>query len=133
MKKNAGFSLIELMIAVAILGIIVSIAYPSYQSYLRDSRRADAEGVLVEMAQWMERRYTVDGSYNEGGTPTLPIQQSPRDGAIHYVISISAIGSESFTLTATAQGAQNQDDCGHLSITQTGAKTVTGGGRKCWD
>lgn len=134
MKKNAGFSLIEVMIAVAILGIVASIAYPSYLSYLRDSRRADAEGVLIEMAQWMERQYTVDGSYNENGTPTLPIQKSPRDGAAsHYIISVSSVAEQSFTLTATAQGGQTQEECGDLTITQTGARGSSGPGTRCWD
>ncbi|WP_415882683.1 type IV pilin protein [Neptuniibacter sp. QD34_54] len=134
MKKNAGFTLIELMIAVAIIGIIASVAYPSYLSYLRDSRRADAEGVLIEMSQWMERQYTVDGSYNADGTPTLPIQKSPRDGsATHYQIAITAIDADSFTLTATAQGGQTQEECGNLTLTQTGARGSSGPGTRCWD
>ena len=136
MKKSAGFSLIEVMIAVAILGIVASIAYPSYQSYLRDSRRADAEGVLIEMSQWMERQYTVNGRYDDGAgnAPALPIQKSPRDGtATHYVVSVSAVDTDSFTLTATAQGGQTQEECGNLTLTQTGARGSSGPGTRCWD
>jgi len=134
MKKSLGFTLVEVMIAVAIIGVIASLAYPSYLSYLRDSRRADAEGVLVEMAAWMERRYTVDGQYNQGGTPALPIQKSPRDGAAtHYQISVSAIDEDSFTLTATAVGGQTEEECGNLTITQTGARGSDGPGNDCWD
>ncbi|WP_415897095.1 type IV pilin protein [Neptuniibacter sp. QD72_48] len=136
MKKNEGFSLIELMIAVAILGIIVSIAYPSYLSYLRDSRRADAEGVLIEMSQWMERQYTVNGRYDDGAgnAPNLPIDKSPRDGdATFYEIDVTAIDDDSFTLTATAIGSQTEEECGNLTLTQTGARGSSGPGTRCWD
>lgn len=133
MKKSLGFTLVEVMIAVAIIGVIASLAYPSYLSYLRDSRRADAEGVLVEMAAWMERRYTVDGRYDNGAI-NLPIQKSPRDGAArHYDVAVTASAAESFTLTATAVGGQTEEECGNLTITQTGARGSDGPGNDCWD
>ena len=66
MEKQRGFSLIELMIAVAVVGLIASIAYPSYLDYVRKANRAEAQGSILELAQWMEREFTVNGTYRPG-------------------------------------------------------------------
>ena len=136
MKRNKGFSLLELMIAVAIVGIIASIAYPAYQEYVREARRSDAKAVLIEMSQWMEREYTVNGRYTNASNaaPSLPVVKSPKDGTdVVYNLGVVAT-SNTFTLTATpaAGGPQAGDDCGNLSITQTGAKSASGTATDCW-
>lgn len=123
-----GFSLIELMIAVAIIGILAGIAYPSYQEYVRQTRRADAQSALLELAQFMERRYTGAGSYSPCN---LPFNRSPRDGgAAFYTIAATVCTASTFTLTATPTGSMAGDACGNIVITHTGQKTTSG--TNCW-
>lgn len=139
-SKQQGFTLIEVMIVVAIIAILASIAYPSYQNQVRDARRADAAGVLTEAAQWMERFYTENGRYdqNRAGVATdtgglFPFDQAPIDGAAAYNITLSAVAQNSFTVQAAPTGPQTGDDCGNLTLTNTGAKAATGGTvAECW-
>ena len=119
-QKQRGFTLIELMITVAIVGILASIAYPSYQDSVMKSRRADAKGALLGLANTMERNFTTTNSY-VGVTPT---------NTDYYTITITATAS-SYTLSAAPVGAQVNDSCGTLTLTQTGVKAVTGTGA-CW-
>lgn len=133
MHATRGFTLIELMIVVAVVAILASIAYPSYQEQIRKSRRAQAKADLVEMAQVLERRFTVNNSY----AGALPFAGSPREAsgaAVRYAITPNPIpAGTTFTLTATPQGAQASDKCGTLSLTQAGVKAATGGTvQECW-
>lgn len=121
-----GFSLIELMIVVAIVAILGVIAYPSYMDNVTAARRADAQAVLMEAAQYMERFYTENNRYDQdtGGTAvTLPaaLAQSPRDGATkYYDISVQSSSSSTYRLRATPKNAQSGD--GFLDITNTYVK-----------
>lgn len=92
--------MIELMIVVAIIGIIAAVAYPSYQENVRQTRRSSAQADLMELAQWMERQYAQDYSYLEGGNqPVLPFTVSPRNGAAFYNLSFSGnVTQNAFTL-----------------------------------
>jgi len=133
MKKHTGFTLIELMIVVAIIGIIAAIAYPSYQRYIQETRRGQAQADLLELAQFMERRYSNGFDYRDGGgNPDLPFTQSPREGnPVAYLISFSEdVERAAFTLQAVPQGIQAEDDCGTLTIDETGAKGAEEAG--CW-
>lgn len=135
-KQNSkGFTLIELMIVVAVISILAAIAYPSYQDSVRKSRRADAKAALLELAQFMERNYTLSNQYDKdsaGNAVALPFTESPKDGTSKfYNLTISASAAQSFTLSAAPKNAQATDVCGTLSLTNTGVKSATGTGQ-CW-
>ena len=136
MIKSKGFTLIELMIVVAIVGILAAVAYPSYQRYVQDSRRSDARANLVQLAQFMERYYTANGRYVDGGgnAPALPFTESPRDGNDkYYDLQLQGVNAQNYTLTATPKGAMAGDRCGTLSINQAGVKAASGGSvDECW-
>lgn len=135
MKKQQGFSLIELMIVVAIVAILASIAYPSYQQYVIKSWRNTAAGCLLDLAQGMERRYTSNMSYVGAALPAANC--TAENGiAARYIFSFPvAAAAQTYTLRAVPQGAQASDtQCGTLSITQAGARAETGSGsvQDCW-
>jgi type IV pilus assembly protein PilE len=115
-QTHLGFTLIELMIAVAIIGILASIAYPSYQDSVMKSRREDAKGVLLGLANAMERRFTETNSYVGATNPAA---------GTYYTVTISAPTASSYTLSAAPTGAQTTDKCGTLTLTQTGVKGFT--------
>jgi len=123
-----GFTLIELMIVVAIVGILSSIAYSSYQSSVAKSRRQAAQGCLMELAQYMERYYTSNMSY---ASATLPTQQCRTDLSSYYTFTLPVKTASTFTVQAAAKTAQSNVDtrCSTLKVTQTGAREPVSG---CW-
>lgn len=127
--NQTGFTLIELMIVIAIIGIISAIAFPSYNSYLRKSRRADAKVTLTKMASTQERWYLQKSTYtsdvdNIGG-------DTSDDG--HYTMAITSADSDGYEMTATIidGGAQSNDtSCQTFTLASTGLKTATS--PTCW-
>ena len=138
-RRTAGFTLIELMIVIAIIGLLASIGYPAYQDQVQKTRRADAKSVLMEAANAMERYYTAEGSYTDATQGDDYPAKSPIDGATtHYTIDANITGGgTAYTLTATRSGAQAADKCGNLSLSSTGARTIASAGTgvtadECW-
>lgn len=129
--KNKGFTLIELMITVAILAIIMGIAVPAYNGQLERSRRADAMTGLLQAAQQLERCFTRTNTYTGCAIPAT----SP-DG--HYGISTTARTATTFTLAANptaegASGAQKDDNCGTYTLDHRGIKGSGGDANdRCW-
>lgn len=137
-KKNEGFTLIELMITVAVIGILASIAYPSYQEQVRKSRRADAQGALLELSNFMERFFTENNRYDQnraGNAVALPFAESPKDGMTKYYdlsFQAGALNQTQYTLQAVPKGAQANDRCGTFRLTHTGARSVSTTATDCW-
>ncbi|WP_428624077.1 type IV pilin protein [Sedimenticola sp.] len=119
-EKNSGFTLIELMVVVAIIAIIATIGYPSYLGHVQKTHRANIQGEMVSTAQALERCYTTKGAYNDAAC----IGDSVFD---RYNLTIAKT-AETFTITATPTGAQASDSCGTMTYNQTNTKTPA----SCW-
>lgn len=137
MKKvqtRHGFTLIELMITMAVIAILSAVALPSYQFAMRNARRAEAKGCLMELQNFMERFFTLNGSYKctQTQTPTctaantdpvLPFDEAPKDGAKAYDLTLQvANDGNSYTLTATPKSGTGQSGDGNIELDSTGAR-----------
>ncbi len=133
-----GFTLIELMIAVTIVGILAAIAYPAYTSQMQKTRRANCEAGLMQLASFMERDYSRNNRYRDvlaAGlfTPaTCPVDGG---GAPSYTLSVTGINAAgtSYVLTATPTAMQAGDSCGDLTLNHLLQKGASGGAvADCW-
>lgn len=129
MATDRGFTLVEMLIVVAIIGILAAIAYPSYTQYVQRSNRAEARAALLENAQFLERSYTTANRYDSAGE--LPHNQSPENGDARYNIAVAA-AEQSFELSAVPTGSMAGDACGTLTLTNTGVRGADGDLAQCW-
>ncbi len=146
--KSVGFSLIELMIVVAVVAVLASIALPSYHESVAKGSRAEARTVLMEAAQWMERHMSENNRYDQFtsgtavSTASMPptLVKSPVDGAARYNLNVT-VAQQSFTLKMVRAGAQANDRCGDYTVNHLGLKAVenhtgfanaTAARQECW-
>ena len=122
-KANTGFTLIELMVTVAIVAILAAVAFPSYQDYILRSRRAEGKAILLSTQQLVERGYTDLNSYASAVASTVGASGVLSEHGYYQVTSASATLS-TYTLQSTPLGKQTNDKCKTLTITQAGAKDI---------
>ncbi len=121
METKKGFSLIELLVAVVIIGILAAVAIPSYQSYVVKGNRAAAQSFMMDLAN-REKQYMLDARTYVDFT-TLGVS-APADVSKHYTITISApvASPPEFTITATPYGSQQISDVDPLTLKSDGTK-----------
>jgi type IV pilus assembly protein PilE len=130
-----GFTLIEMMIVVAIAALLASVAYPSYLNQVAKGRRADGKQALVELAQKLERFYSERGTYAGATLGNTGLYPSVSAGG-YYTLAIATQTADGFTITATPGGAQAGDACSTLGYNQLGDRSVGGTATlsvaQCW-
>lgn len=139
-QNQCGITLIEVLVTLVIVGILASIALPSYWDYVARGHRADAKAVLMEDVQFLERNFTLSNRYNQdsaGNAINLPFTQSPKTGTALYTIVATTLSATQFVLSATpvVGEAMDGDGCGAFTYDQQGIKGVTGGLSvdECWN
>ena len=133
-RASRGMTLLELMIVVAVIGLLGAVALPAYQNSVRKAHRADAKTALTTAAQRLERFYTENSRYDTatvgtGTTDTI----SPKTENEYYAVTLAAGTRTPYLLTAKPQGAQAADACGNFTLSQEGVRGVTGlSVAECW-
>ena len=140
LKQQRGFTLMEVMVTVAIVGILAAIAFPSYQDSVRKSRRTDAKNALTQAVANMERYYNQNNTYAAAtmctSTPTICATLGTCTGGIcttterNYTIALSNIAANTFTITATPLGGQIVD--GPLRVNQLNFKEHDADNNNTW-
>ena len=135
-SRSKGFTLVEVMIVVAIVAILAAIAYPSYLNQLQDSRRAECTGAMMSLASAMERDFSRNNAYRDITTSVPPLFATtcPLDaGTATYNLTVATPTATTFTITASPVGPQAGDPCGNLTLNQQLVKGFAAGTiDRCW-
>ena len=133
--KLRGFTLLELLITVAIVGILAAIALPSYFDQIRKSHRADAKSAALTVAVQMQRYFTERNTFVGATLGTGGVYPSTTSENGYYALSLTNLTANTFTLNATPAGPQVGDSCGTYTYTELGAKDVVSATKpaaECW-
>lgn len=128
MNRLRGFSLIELLITIAILGLLVAIAVPSYRNQVIRGARTEAIDEILRVAQFEQQNFTRNNTY------VLPAVNPYQTQNNRYTITTALTnGGQGYTITAAPMGGQADDACGTLGLDEVGRKTSGGGvPAECW-
>lgn len=124
LRRSRGFTLLELIIALVVVGILSAIALPAYQRYVQKAHRANARAALLQLAHWMERAATVQGSY-PASTDVIPPAMLVVEGG-RYDLSLNDATSTYFRFDAAPSGVQADDACGTFTLDSTGVRGAAG-------
>ncbi len=150
-KAVRGFTLIELMVVVTIVGLLLTLAIPAYSGYIARSQRADARTTLLQAAQFMQRFYAANDNFKETrSSPAVPVstempamlKKSPANGTAIYELTVIDATEDAYTLTMApvAGGRMGTDPCGSYVVTSLGRSINIKGGTElpveernaCW-
>lgn len=135
--KQKGFSLVELMIACVVVGILASIAVSGYTSSVRKARRADAKAALSAISQQLERYYTQKNTYATATLGSTGIYATTSKNG-YYILSLPSayLTASTYKIVATPTGAQTADECGNFILDEQGNQSVSSGtttdATQCW-
>ena len=130
-RSAKGFTLIEVLVAMTCVGVLATVAWPSYQTLMWRSQRAQARTALLQAAHWLERAASANGSYP--ASTDVPASVLQVEGQ-RYQMNITS-SPQSYTLSALPLGLQSTDICGTLTLNHLGVRGVQGGSQtaaQCW-
>lgn len=139
--RSRGFTLIELMVVLVVVGILAAIAVPQYSAHVARTNRAEAKAALMGAAQWMEQRFSANGTYcstaADCSTNPLPtsMRKVPATGDEIYALTVTNLADATYTLTATpaSTGKMSADACGAFTLNQLGQRGQGGlDEASCW-
>lgn len=144
MRKQGGFSLVEMMVAMLLIAVLLGLAVPGYRQYVMNSHRQAAHSFMLVLAESQERFFTENKTYASGLTDlgyasdTVSIDNSGQvvasgsSAAIYTISFVNPLTASYSTQAVPVNGQADDTDCGTLTLASDGTRTASGGGSDCW-